>query len=71
MKHPLYQLRMARGTNDKYSVLVRNKDYSGWKKYLEMVYNPYINYYVSAPVDSTFVETDELDIHALIEDLVS
>ncbi len=54
----VHELRMASGRNAKLDILRRHKNNTLWKNILVAMYDSSINYYVSAPADNTFVESN-------------
>lgn len=64
----IQELRQATGLNAKKALLQEHRSDSKWLQVLKAMYDNSINYYVSAPVDDTFI-ADPLDYHALFTDL--
>jgi len=50
----VHQLRIAQGKINKIKVLHAHIDNEEWRTFLLWVFNPYINYYVSAPTQKSF-----------------
>ena len=63
----IYELRKAKGSNQKLVILSRHKDNIYWKKILVAMYDSSINYYISAPDDLTFIDDESLTIEKLFE----
>ena len=67
MIHIVHELRHCKGTNAKLDVLVKYKNDFNWLRTLKYMYDTSINYYISAPIDYSFV--DEIDVADMFENL--
>ncbi len=66
----VHELRRASGRNAKKDILLRHVDNILWKKILVAMYDDSINYYIGAPKEYTFLQTD-IDHLSMFEDLVT
>jgi len=51
----VHKLRLAKGTNRKLTILIKEKDNEDWKTILKAMYDTSINYYISSPSDNSFI----------------
>ena len=62
----VHNIRMAKGSNKKLAILKDEYNNAHWRSVLLAMYDTSINYYVSAPTDTTFVEDEDLDVASMI-----